>query len=130
MHVWYGWMLQSDLRKQETSVTLKVRCYKQMGSYRWSMFATLSFRQLTSDCMSISQLIWRTLKELVSTTILPSLLVVKNVPALFAVLSLVLCFESKNKCNDFVLLATRMLRYSASHHFSRVRCTFSIFTED
>ena len=52
-------------------------------------------------------------------------LVVKSVPALFAVLSLVLCFESENKCNDFMLVAMRMLRYSASRHFSRVRCTFS-----
>ena len=51
--------------------------------------------------------------------------VVKSVPPLFAVLSLVLCFEFKNKCNDFMLLATRMLRYSASRHFSCVRYTFS-----
>ena len=57
--------------------------------------------------------------------LLPCPVVVKSVPALFAVLSLVLCFESENKCNDFMLVATRMLRYSASRHFSRVRCTFS-----
>ena len=56
-------------------------------------------------------------------------IVVKSVPPLFAVLSLVLCFEFKNKCNDFMLLATRMLRYSASHHFSRVRYTFFFVAE-
>ena len=55
--------------------------------------------------------------------------VVKSVPPLFAVLSLVLCFESKKECNDFLQRATRMLRYSASHHFSRVRYTFSFVTE-
>ena len=55
--------------------------------------------------------------------------VVKSVPPLFAVLSLVLCFEFKKECNDFMLLATPMLRYSASHHFSRVRYTFSFATE-
>ena len=54
--------------------------------------------------------------------------VVKSVPPLFAVLSLVLCFEFRNKCNDFMLLATHMLKYGASRHFSHVRCTFFIFS--
>ena len=56
-------------------------------------------------------------------------LVVKSVQALFAVLSLVLCFEFKNKCNDFMLLAMRMLRYSTSRHFSRVCYTFFFVAE-
>ena len=55
--------------------------------------------------------------------------VVKSVPPLFAVLSLVLCFEFKNKCNNFMLLTTHILRYSASRHFSRVRYTFFFVAE-
>ena len=60
---------------------------------------------------------------------LQKVIVVKSVPPLSAVLSLVLCFEFKNKCKDFMLLATHMLRYSASCHFSRMCYTFVFVAE-
>ena len=54
-------------------------------------------------------------------------IVVKSVRPLFAVCSLVCCFEKCFKCGMWVQHATRMLHYSASRHFFVMRSTISCF---
>ena len=59
-----------------------------------------------------------------------SQIVVKGVLPLFAVCSSVCCFEKCFKCGTWVQHATRMLHYSASHHFFAMCSTYLIFELD